>query len=292
MMKNYQSKLLRTGLILLLSLNYTFPLKAETVLEEIQRTGVLKVGVRSDAVPFGYRDNNNRLRGICLDFIALVREQLRKTIDRDIITVQLFISTLYNRFEIVEDNIVYFECGPNTIREVEEYDIVFTKPFFVTGTQFLVKKDLAKSINRENNLADLKIGVLRYTTAEKFIKNKFPDAEIELFQGVRGTLRATQAVQQGRIDAFADDGILLVGEAILLGLSLNEDYQIIPETPMTCETYGLIMPKNDPTWLDFINSVIDSGEDRKILKEWFSVLASELKKNEQACQEELEILPQ
>ncbi len=292
MMKNYQVKLFRVGLILLLSLNYTFPLKAETVLEEIQRTGVLKVGVRSDAVPFGYRDNNQRLRGICLDFIALVREQLRKTIDRDIITVNLFISTLYNRFEIVADNIVYFECGPNTIRKIEEYDIVFTQPFFVTGTQLLVKKELANNINQANNLANFKIGVLRYTTTEKFIKNKFTEAEIELFQGVRGPLRAAQAVQQGRIDAFASDGILLIGEAILLGLSLDEDYQIVPETPMTCEAYGLIMPINDPTWLDFINSVIDSGEDNKILKEWFSVLTSELEKNEQACQEKLEILPQ
>ena len=110
-MKNYKSQLFRIGLILILSLAYTFPLKAETVLEQIEKTGVLKVGVRSDAVPFGYRDNNNELRGICLDFIALVREQLKQTINRNIITVKLFISTLYNRFDMVEDNIVYFECG-------------------------------------------------------------------------------------------------------------------------------------------------------------------------------------
>ena len=284
-MKNHKSKFFRIGLILLLSLNSTFPLKAETVLEEIQKTGVLKVGVRSDAVPFGYRDNNNELRGICLDFIALVKRQLKKTINRDIITVKLFVSTLYNRFEIVDDNIVYFECGPNTIREIKEYEIVFSQPFFITGTRLLIKKDVAKNINLNSNSANLKIGVLRYTTTEEFIKNKYPDAEIELFQGVRGTLRAVQAVQQSRIDAFANDGILLLGEAILLGLSLNEDYEIIPETPMTCETYGLILPKNDPTWLDFINSVINLDEDRKIFKEWFSVLGSYLKKNEQACQQ-------
>lgn len=277
------SKLFRSFLIIFFLFNYSLPVKAETILERIKRTGLLKVGVRSDAIPFGYRDNNNQLKGICLDFIALLKEDLKKEINRDIITVKVLISTLYNRFEIVEDNLVYLECGPNTIREIDDYEVEFSNAFFITGTQFLIKKDVAEKINLQSNPQNVKIGVLRYTTTEDFIKKEYNNAQIDLFQGVRGSLRAIQAVEQGRIDAFANDAILLIGESVLLGLPLNENYTLIPEIPLTCEKYGLIIPKNDPSWRDFVNFVVNSNEDITILKDWFSVLSDELKKTQNNC---------
>lgn len=265
------------------------PAVSETVLEEIQRTGVLKVGVRSDTIPFGYRDNNQELKGICFDFINLLKEELKGNIGRDIILVKLFVSTLYNRFEIVEDKIVYLECGPNTIREVENYEIEFSEPFFITGTKFFTRAENANKLDNPDG-QDLKIGLLRYTTTETFIKNKYPQAKFELFQGVKGTLRAMQAVQQGRIDAFANDGILLMGESVQLNVDNNKEFVIVPPIPLTCEKYGLILPKNDPSWTNFVNSVIDSGGDEKILTQWLSVLVENLVKNEKACQENIPVL--
>jgi polar amino acid transport system substrate-binding protein len=279
-------KFINSILSIFLGLNYSLPVQGQNILEEIQKTGLLKVGIRSDAVPFGYRDNNRELRGICFDFVALLRKELIKKIERNIITVKIVISTLYNRFEIVEDNLVYLECGPNTIREIPEYNVEFSDAFFLTGIQLLIKKDLAENIKNYQNLRDLKVGVLRYTTAEKFIKNKYPDVNIELFQGVKGSLRAIQAVQQGRIDSFANDAILLIGESILLQLPLNEKYTLIPKKPLTCEKYGLIIPDNDPLWRDFVNSVIDSAQEKEIAKEWLSVLADELQKTEEFCHSE------
>lgn len=286
-MKNHKFTVINILLTLILSVNYSLPVQGETILEQIQKTGLLKVGIRSNAVPFGYRDNNNDLRGICLDFIQVLREELKKKIQRNIITVKIVISTLSNRFEIVEDNLVYLECGPNTIREIPEYNVEFSNAFFITGTQLLMKKELADNIKNNENLADLTIGVLRYTTAEEFIKYKYPNAKIELFQGIKGNLRAIQAVEQGKIDAFANDGILLIGESILFGLPLNQQYTLIPQNPLTCEKYGLIIPKNDPSWRDFINSVISTIEDKIIIQEWLSILSDDLHKTQQICDTEL-----
>jgi polar amino acid transport system substrate-binding protein len=284
-MKLIKSQLLIISLLVSLNFTYFESVKAENILEEIEQTGVLKVAIREDAVPFGYRDNNNNLKGICLDFFSLLKKQLSKKLNRNIITVNLFISNLYNRFELVENNLVHLECGPNTIRKLEEYEVEFSQPFFITGTQLLVKNELADKINTKENLTNITIGLLRYTTTEKFIKNKYPDAEFEFFQGSKGNLRAIQAVQQNRINAFANDGILLIGEAILLGLPLNQKYTLIPETPMTCEKYGLILPKNDPDWHNFVNSVINSTEEKQIIKDWFSVLNSQIHKNQELCQD-------
>ena len=62
-----QSFLLKRFIITLLIL-FCFPynLRAQeaSVIQEIKKTGLLKIAVREDAVPFGYRDLNNNWTGI------------------------------------------------------------------------------------------------------------------------------------------------------------------------------------------------------------------------------------
>lgn len=253
---------------------YTNPVKAQnqTILQEIQETGLLKVGVRLDAIPFGYRDNDNQIRGICFDLVQLIREKISRKINRNIITVNIITSTLYNRFDLVENREVFFECGPNTIRIIDDYDkITFSQPFFSTGIQFFTTK------NKSSKLLDTKgegliIGVLRYTSTESFLREKYPLAEFMLFQGNRGSLRGIQAVTQGRIDAFADDGVLLLSESFTPSIRErgNERFMIFPPTPLTCENYGLILPSTDEDWRNLLNSVLSSKAVQEMINKWFT----------------------
>jgi hypothetical protein len=102
-----------------------------TILEEIKRTGLLRIAVREDAVPFGYRDLNENWTGICIDFLEILRNQVRRELDQPIILIKLFKSTLFNRFDLVNDKVVALECGPNTIRDNLSYNIDFSDPFFL-----------------------------------------------------------------------------------------------------------------------------------------------------------------
>ncbi|BAQ60129.1 extracellular solute-binding protein [Geminocystis sp. NIES-3708] len=263
---------------------YIQPSKAENILEEINRTGLLKVGIRSDAIPFGYRNNNSELQGICFDLVSLIREQLTKTIDRNIITVKVFISNLNNRFEIVEDSIVHLECGPNTIRTINDYKISFSEPFFISGIQFITSKDIAsKFINSDGK--NLIIGLLNNTNTEVFIKEKYPKATFQLFDGIRGTQRALQAVIQKRIDGFADDGILLIGQSMAqqIFIGKNSDYVLTPQPPLTCEKYGLIISKNDPLWENFINSLLKSEKKSQMINRWFHNFNNDLFFSQNSC---------
>ncbi|BAQ64184.1 transporter substrate-binding domain-containing protein [Geminocystis sp. NIES-3709] len=243
--------------------------KAENILEEINRTGLLKVGIRTDAIPFGYR-NNGELQGICVDIVRIIREELRTKIDRDIISIQLIISSLDNRFNLVQDKVVHLECGPNSIRKLDDYNVTFSDAFFISGIQFIVKKDIVpKFIDSQGE--NFTIGLLRYSNTETLIKEKYPQAQFELFQGLRGGERAIQALKQGRIDAFADDGILLIGQSISQGLSLrqSQDFILAPQPPLTCEQYGLIIPQNDELWKNFLNSIINSDRKTEVINSWF-----------------------
>ena len=255
----------------------------ETVLERIEKTGLLKVGIREDAVPFGYRDINGDLEGLCLDFIAVLRDKLKQELNKQVIAIKLYKSTLFNRFELVSDRIVDIECGPNTIRELSEYQIQFSTPFFLTGTQLLIEADKAKTIDPDGNLDNVNIGVLKNTTNEQLIAETYPLANLVQFQGVTGRYRGIQALRGDKIDAFASDGILLVGEAIVQDLRLGVDYLLIPNNPIDCEKYGLILPDNDPQWVSFINSLIGTSPARNLYLNWFGDIAKQLESIQSFC---------
>lgn len=285
--KNTIMKAKLSWVIVNLFLLFLFPLpinaQEETVLEKINRTGLLKVGIREDAIPFGYRNVNGNLDGLCLDFLAIFREELKKKLNKEVIAIKLYKSTLFNRFELVSDRIVDIECGPNTIREVPDYEVQFSSPFFLTGTQLLINNDNKKSINLNSNLENVSIGVLKNTTNEQLISEKYPLANLVRFQGVTGRYRGIQALQGGKIEAFASDGVLLVGEALTQGLRLGKDYTLVPKNPLDCEEYGLILPNNDPPWLDFVDSIIKTSSTRKTYEDWFGEILPQIEAIQSFC---------
>lgn len=266
-------------------LSLPFAAKGETVLEEIKRTGLLKVGVREDAAPFGYRDSSGSWAGVCLDFIEVLKQRIQKESQQNIVTVKLIKSTLFNRFELIQDRIVYLECGPNTINNALDKKVEFSRAFWVTGTQFLIREESEQNFDPYGNLQGLTIGVLRYTTTAREIAQQYPRAKLQEFQGVTGRLRGIQALQQKRIDGFASEGILLIGEAIVKNLALGRDYLLVPQPPLSCEYYGLILPQGDPQWRDFVNSTILGEEMKETYRQWFSLeLLQDLQETLNFCQ--------
>lgn len=250
---------------------WALPVKAETVLEKVERTGVLSVAIREDAAPFGYLDDNKNLQGYCLDFFALLEKQLVEKLERNSLSLKLLKSTAKNRFSLVENNIVNLECGPNTIRDNIPDRAAFSTTFFVTGTQFLVNKKNRDRLDLSSKLQDIKVGAIGNTTTAEFIIDTYPLATIQRYSGVTARNRGVQAVNQGKIDAMVSEGILLRAEAQRQGLSATE-YPLIPETPLTCDRYGMIINGKDPQWLDFVDSVIQSSETVKLSRAWFGQL--------------------
>lgn len=255
----------------------------ETVLQEIERSGLVKFGIREDAFPFAYKDSDNSYRGICLDIFELIVEKVKQESKREIIAIRLAESTLSNRFELVEDRIAHLECGPNTINATNNRNIQFSSPFFITGTQFLISVEDKNIIDANSSLNNLTIGVLRNTATQKLLEERYPLANLQAFQGVTGRRRGVQAIRQNRIDAFASDSILLLGEANRQSLALNRDFLLIPEEPLDCVSYGLILPNNDPQWRKLVNSVITERQLYQIYRKWFGDVAPEIRKTADFC---------
>lgn len=283
-------KKLIISLVLFSCLPYSVRAQDRSVLEEVKKTGLLRIAVREDAVPFGYRDSNDNWTGICIDFLEILRNQVRRELDQPIILIKLFKSTLFNRFDLVNDKVVTLECGPNTIRDNLSYNIDFSDPFFLTGTQLLIRAEDKNRIRLNPNLNGITIGGLRDSTNLEFIAQKYPLATIRAFQGVTGRLRGVQALQQGKIDAFVSDGILLIGEALLQNLSLGQDYLIFPEYPLECEQYGMIIPSNDSQWQALVNKTIATKEAQALYQKWIGPVLPAIEQTRNYCRQ-LDTIP-
>jgi polar amino acid transport system substrate-binding protein len=258
----------------------------ESVLQEIERTGLVKLGMRQNAFPFAYQDTENNFAGICIDLFDLIINELEKKLNRDIVAIKISQSTLIDRFTIVENKVVHLECGPNTIDRQSSRNVQFSNPFFVTGTQLLIRIDDANKIKANDNFANLTIGVLRGTTTQQLLIEKYPLANLQQFQGITGRRRGVQAVRQLKIDAFASDSILLIGEATRENLFLGQDYLLFPQEPLDCVYYGFILPKNDLQWRDLVDSALQAAPLSQIARKWFGEIAPEIRKTAEFCRDE------
>ncbi len=268
-----------------LSLLLPLPSWAETVLEEIKRTGVLKVGVRQDAPPLGYVSTEGKWQGYCLELMNLlgqrVGEQLNLTTP---VQVELIPSTLETRETMVVDRTVHVECGPNTITRNPKPGIVYSDQFLTTGVYLLVKPENQEFVIPSSSLQNVTVGVLPASLTEQFIRSRYPLARITEFPGIDGRKNAVEAVMNNNLTAFASDGLLMIGEVLRNPNVNSNDYALVPNEPLTCEFYGMILPQGDTTWLNTVNSLILVQESVEILRQLYGSNSDYLKTTEAALQ--------
>lgn len=236
---------------------------AENIIEEIKQTGVLKVALSRNDAPFGYLDQNGQWTGYCSDLIGSFKEYLNQKLNLDVpIDIIQLPSNNENRFELVKNKVVHLECGPNTIVN-HISGVSFSSFFFLSGTHFLVSQSKISQIDPNLSLSGVRIGLLKNTTTQALIQEKYPNSNPVYFNGTNGINEALQALEEDRIDVLADDGILLLTESRQKNLSL-ENYKLIPNQPLACNYYGLVLPKDDSQWRDLVNAFLSSQSAKTI----------------------------
>ncbi|GFE72275.1 alpha/beta hydrolase [Chroococcus sp. FPU101] len=247
----------------------TAPPRNKTIIEEIKRTGVLKVAYRRDANPFGYIDSQGEWQGYCSvlsnSLASYLQKEFNLKLTPQVVTLP---SNLDNRFELVTDNTVHLECGPNTIRD-DVAKVSFSLPFFTAGTYFLVPNNQANKIDPNSLSAKTKVGVLANTTAELLANQKYPQATNVTFAQEDGIEKAIQALENRQIDVLIDDGVLLRTQ-MQEKPSLASGYQLMPQIPLTCEYYGLIVPNDDPQWQNLVNRFLNNQILEQLTNQYFS----------------------
>jgi polar amino acid transport system substrate-binding protein len=244
------------------------PVWADSVLEQVRETGVLTAGTSTDAVPFAYIDDNGEWVGYSLVMLERIRAALEAELGQPI-RLELLEVSAQDWLPRVASGELHLVCSSTSYTFNRSLDVGFSVPYFTTGTQLLVRRDMS---DRSHNL---RIGVIPNTTNEGLIKLHLPFAE---FVPVDNRIAGFSALQSGHIHALASDGILLEG---LRRRSDNpETLTLMPSEPYDNEMYGCLLPLEDEPFeqvvnrslLEFMEQVLgNQTEAIAIFDTWFGV---------------------
>ena len=179
-------------------------------LAKVAETGRFVIGFREDARPFSYRDSEGNPAGYSVDLCRRIATVVKEASGRDTLDVQYVPVAADNRVEAVKSGEIDIMCGATTESLERRAEVDFTQHIFITGAEMLVKTE--SGIEDIGGLSGKKAGVLEGTTTEtavrEALKTGMIDADIATFQKHEDGLAA---VEQGAVDAYFADRILLLG---------------------------------------------------------------------------------
>jgi ABC-type amino acid transport substrate-binding protein len=238
---------------------------AETTLEKISRTGALTIGTRTGSPPFAFVNKNNEWVGFSIDLVeqAIVPVIAKKTGKE--IKVEKKESTPQTRIPLLTSNAVDLIAETMTDTQSRRDSVDFSLTFFATGAQFLVKK--GSPIKNLQSIAGMRVAAQQGSTNARIIRERVPNAKLLEFPDQPA---AFQALVQGQVQAYTNDGIQLAG---LKAKAPKPDAWVVVGEFFSYEPYGMAMRKNDSDFRQIVNvglmDAIASGKYFELYDKWF-----------------------
>ena len=241
------------------------PAGAETTLEKIARTGVLTIGTRTGSPPFAYINQKNEWVGFSIELVEqLVLPPLAKKAGKPV-KLEKKESAPPTRIPLLSSNAVDLIAETMTDTRSRRDSVDFSLTFFVTGAQFLVKK--GSPIKGIKNIGGKRVAAQQGSTNARIIRERVPKAQLREFPDQPA---AFQALAQGQVDAYTNDGIQLAG--LKAKAPKPGAWDIVGEF-YSYEPYGMALRKGDSDFRAVVNNGlmegIDSGRFFEIYEKWF-----------------------
>lgn len=171
--------------------------------ETIQERGYLRVGVKENTRPLGFRDSRGQLQGLEIDLARQLAEDLLGSAEA------LELVPLLNRERLPalfadRVDLVIAQMGINPARSrVAD----FSPYYYLDGAGVIVRRGGGLD---SLSVQSRRLGVLAGSSAVPLLKRRFPQATLV---GLSTYAEARKALIQGQIDAFVGDMSVLTGWA-------------------------------------------------------------------------------
>ena len=259
------TRFLGFGLVGFLCLMISDPAAAESTLAKIDKSGTLTIGTRRGSPPFGYINQKNEWVGFSVDLVErTILPAIQKKLNKQV-KLEKKESTPQTRIPLLTANAVDLIAETMTDTQARRESVDFTLTYFVTGAQFLVKK--GSPIRGIQSIANRRIAAQQGSTNAKIIRERVPSAKLLEFPDQPA---AFQALAQGQVQAYTNDGIQLAG---LRAKAPEPDNWVVIGEFFSYEPYGMAMRKNDSDFRQAVNvglmDAISSGLYFEIYEKWF-----------------------
>lgn len=164
-----------------------------------QRQLVLRFVTESDFPPFNFFDEDGQLTGFNVDLARSICLQAAVTCDIQVKPWEELMLTLRRG-----DSDAVIAGHRITAKTVEEAD--FSTPYLYTPGRFAARRDAESRDISPEGLQGQRIGVIRGSSHEAYLKTLFRDSRIEVHPSSDS---AREAMVNGKLDYLFDDGISL-----------------------------------------------------------------------------------
>jgi ABC-type amino acid transport substrate-binding protein len=156
-------------------------------------------------------------------------------------------------------------AGTMTDTPERRQSVDFSLTFFLTGAQFLVKK--GSPITGIDSIAGKRVAAQQGSTNAKIVREKVPTANLREFPDQPA---AFQALAQGQVDTYTNDGIQLYG--LKAKAPKPEEWDVVGDF-YSEEPYGMAMRKGDAKFKAAVDAGLkkglEAGKYFEIYDKWF-----------------------
>jgi ABC-type amino acid transport substrate-binding protein len=237
--------------------------EAGTTMARIADKGEIRIGVKYDVPPFGFRNpRTNQIEGFDVDFGKAVAEKLG--------VKPTFVEAISdNRIPFIQDGTVDLVLSTMTINEERAREIGFTDPYFIARGRILTKK--GSDIRGVEDLAGKRVCTALGSTYEETLKKEAPRADLRLVDTYSECL---ELIQNGAVDAVSTDDVILTGMIIQ-----DDSLALVRGDELTVEPYGGGFKRGDTKFAEFLNGVLQEyksdGRWQRAYDKWLGQYTNE-----------------
>lgn len=228
--------------------------KART-LDEIKKSGKIKIGVFSDKNPFGYVDENGKVQGYDVYFAKRIAKDLLGSED----AVDFVYVEAARRVEYLKSAKVDITLANFTVTDERKEQVDFALPYMKVALG-IVSPQKAE-ITDVNQLKGKKLIVVKGTTAETYFSKNYPDVTLVKFDEYQ---EAYDALLDGRGDAFSTDNT-----EVLAWAKQNKGFVVGVESLGDIDTIAPAVQKGNTELLNWLNDEIKTLAKEKFFHKDF-----------------------
>ena len=243
-------------------------------LKRIAESKAINIAYRPDAMPFSFTGERKEPAGYTIDLCRRVVSSIERQLNVQGLKINWVPVTLQSRFEEVAKGRADMECGASTITLARMKQVDFSSIIFVETTGLLVTN--VAPVRSFADLSGKRIAVIGGTTNERAIqaqlKRRLLSATVVPFSARE---QAIAALEEGKVDAFASDKLLLIGA--VGGAKDPRSLLMLPDQ-LSFEPYGIALPRGDAALRLAVNTglaqLFSGQEIVEIFRRWFGQLGA------------------
>ena len=221
-----------------------------STLDEIMKTGVLKVGTTGDFPGWSFMNpETNEYEGYDIDVAKKLAEDMGVDIE--------FVATDWKNLVSGVVASKYHMTSSASITTKRALTAGYSNSYYGTGTVAMTLAENLENIGSWDNInnANTTVAVTLGTVFENEAKKSFPDSKIVM---VEAPAREYQEVLSGRADVSLTSKV----DALKL-INLYPELSIINiDEPKNAKLFAILLPRGDQEWINFINHWISDQKNK------------------------------